>query len=134
MKDVRRILLTPLSNAIATATGRVVYDTIPERIDAPYVYISDSYLTEVGTKIKYMYELDVLIQVVHSGSVDMRALQDDMDDILGLINNGSMSLTLTSPYVLLQGTLNSSNITEVLTETGKLQIGLIRINFLISKS
>jgi hypothetical protein len=134
MKDIRKIVLDPLAAAIATATGRLVYDTIPDPAVYPYIYISEAYLTEVGTKIKFQYELDVLVQVVHMGDISMGSLYNDMDDVLGIINNGPCSLTLASPYKVLQGTLNSSSTTEILTEIGKLQIGLIRINFLITKS
>lgn len=131
MRDLRNILLKGLVPKLATATGREVCTSVDQDQAYPYLYLSDIYQTETGPKTSYIYNLEVLIQVVHKGGHDMGPLYDDMDDVLSIVNNATPSITLDSPFVIQAATLVSSTTLTNLTETGTEDIGLIRINFLI---
>ena len=130
MKDIRKILLTALVPALATAIGKTVYTRIPKasNVAYPYIYISDIYQEEVGPKTSFWYRLDVLVQVVYQDADDLGLLFTDMDNVLSIITNGSI-LTLTSPYKVISCELNSSTTTEFQTETGTQSVGLVRMFF-----
>jgi hypothetical protein len=130
MKDLRTILITPLFAALTAATGRNVFTKMPIDSEYPYIFISDFFQKESGPKLEFMYDVELLIQVRHVGLTSMKPLYDDMDAILSLVNNDS-PFALADPYKIEQCTLISSNDTEILTDTGTENIGLIRINFLI---
>jgi len=129
MKDVRNILLTALVPALKTATGKNVYTRIPKAANVayPYIYISDIYQSESGSKTSYKYELDVLVQVCHLDLEDLSALFTDIDNVLSLINNGANLLALANPYKVMSCELGSSTTTEFQTETGTENVGLIRM-------
>lgn len=130
MKDIRNILLTALVQALATATGKAVYTRIPKAagVTYPYIYISDIYQEEIGPKTSYTYRLDVLIQIIYQDVDDLGALFTDMDNVLSIVDNGSI-LSLTSPYKVMSCELNNSTTTEFQTETGTQNVGLIRLLF-----
>lgn len=130
MKDIRQILLTALVPALATATGKNVYTRMPKEINAvyPYIYISDIYQEEVGSKTSYIYRLDVLIQIIYQDAPDLGVLFADMNNVLSIVNNGSI-LTLASPHKVMSCELNNSTTTEFQTETGTQNVGLIRLLF-----
>lgn len=130
MKDVRNILIPPLITAIKAATGKDCYTRLPKAagVTYPYIYISDIYQEENGPKTSYRYNLDVLIQVVYHNVDDLTNLFDDMNDILGIINNAT-PFALTSPHKIYSIELNNSTTTEIQTETGVLNVGLIRAIF-----
>lgn len=129
MRDVRNILLTALVPALKTATGKNVYTRIPKaaNIAYPYIYISDIYQSESGSKTSYKYDVDVLVQVCHIDLDDLGTLFTDMDNVCSLINNGSSLLTLANPYRVMSCELISSTTTEFQTETGTENVGLIRM-------
>jgi hypothetical protein len=130
MKDVRNILIPKLITAIETATGKQCYTRIPKAagVTMPYIYISDIYQEEIGSKTSYQYRLDVQIQVVYNDVDDLTNLFDDMNDILGIVNN-AVPFALDSPYKIMECRLNSSTTTEFMTETGVQNIGIIRVLF-----
>lgn len=130
MKDIRQILLTALVPALATATGKNVYTRMPKAIEAvyPYIYISDIYQEEVGPKTSYIYRLDVLIQIIYQDVDSLTGLFADMNNVLSIVNNGSI-LTLASPHKVMSCELNNSTTTEFQTETGTQNVGLIRLLF-----
>jgi len=130
MKDIRKILLTALVPALATATGRNVYTRIPKAaaVVYPYIYISDIYQEEIGPKTSYIYKLDVLIQIIYQDVDSLNNLFADMDNVLSIVNNGS-PFSLTSPYKVMSCELNNSTTTEFQTETGTQNVGLIRLLF-----
>lgn len=130
MKDIRQILLTALVPALATATGRNVYTRIPKAANVvyPYIYISDIYQEEVGPKTSYIYRLDVLIQIIYQDVDDLSDMFTDMNNVLSIVNNGSI-LTLASPHKVMSCELNNSTTTEFQTETGTQNVGLIRLLF-----
>lgn len=130
MKDIRQILLTALVPALATATSRNVYTRIPKAAGAtyPYIYISDIYQEEIGPKTSYIYQLDVLIQVIYQDVDSLTGLFTDMNNVLSIVNNGS-PFALSSPHKVLSCELNSSTTTEFQTETGTQNVGLIRLLF-----
>lgn len=133
MKDVRNILLTGLVPALATATGLNVYTRIPKaaNVTYPYVYISDIYQEEIGSKTEFVYQLDVLVQIVYQDVDSLTGLFGKMDNVLSIINNGVAPFALTSPYKIEECSLNSSTTTEFQTDTGTQNVGLIRILFTI---
>ncbi|NIA28713.1 MAG: hypothetical protein GWP06_02220 [Actinobacteria bacterium] len=132
MKDLRPILLKALVPALKTATGKDVFSRIPKSksVTYPYVYISEMYQEEIGSKTSYRYNIDTLIQVIYKDAPGLGNLYTDTDNILGLVNNGS-PFALESPYKIESCMLNSTNTTEILTETGIINVGLIRLFFLI---
>lgn len=131
MKDVRNILLTSLVPALKTATGKNVYTRMPKsaNIVYPYIYIGDKYQTEVGSKTSFQYELDIQVIVCHMNLMDISALTTDMDNVCSVINNGSQLLALANPYKVMSCELISANDTELQTEVGTENIGIIRILF-----
>lgn len=133
MKDVRNILLTGLVPALSSATGLNVYTRMPKaaNIVYPHIYISDIYQEEIGSKTDFVYQLDVLVQVVYQDVDDLGVMFGKMDNVLSIVNNGVTPFVLTSPYVIEECSLNNSSTTEFQTETGTQNVGLIRLNFII---
>jgi hypothetical protein len=133
MKDLRQILLTGLIPAIKTATGKDAYSRIPKAtgITYPYIYVSDIYQEEFGSKTGYRYRLDVLIQVIYQDVTTLTGLFTDMDNILGLVKNGVTPFALSGGYKVSECNLNSSTTTEFQTETGTQSVGIIRLLFTI---
>lgn len=130
MKDIRQILLTALVPALATATSKNVYTRMPKAIGAvyPYIYISDIYQEEFGSKTSYIYRLDVLIQIIYQDVDSLVNLFADMNNVLSIVNNGS-PFALDSPHKVMSCELNNSTTTEFQTETGTQNVGLIRLLF-----
>ena len=130
MKDLRQILYTALVAKLVELTGRQVFTKMPKERTFPYIFLSDFYQKESGPKDSYHYDVELLIQIRHIGLTSLKPLFDDMDSVMSMITNGS-PFALTGGYKIEQCTLISSNDTEILTDTGTENIGLIRINFLI---
>lgn len=133
MKDLRQILLTGLVPAIATATGKSCYTRMPKAAGAtyPYIYISDIYQDEDGSKTSYRYKLDVLIQVIYQDVTSLTALFADMNNILSIVKNGVAPFALTGGHVIEGCELISSTTTEFQTDTGTQNVGLVRVLFTI---
>jgi hypothetical protein len=134
MKDIRAILLAPLLTAINTATGKTCHTRQPKEanIGYPYIYISEFYLSEVGPKTNNEYQADVAVQVCYMDATSLVDMYNDMDDIAGLINHDK-PFALASGYEILSCELNNSSTSEFQTETGTLNIGLIRMIFNIKE-
>ena len=130
MKDLRQILYTPLVAKLAELTGRQVFTKMPKESVFPYIFLSDFYQKESGPKDSFQYDVELLIQIRHKELTSLIPLTQDMDNVMSMINNDS-PFELQAPFKIEQCTLISSNDTEILTETGTENIGLIRINFLI---
>jgi hypothetical protein len=136
MRDVRKQLIKGLIGAINTKIpGRTVYTQIPkgdysDPITYPYIWISDIFQDEDGPKNGYMYNLDVLVQIVYSNASSLIPLWDDQDKVLQIIDNGN-KFALDDGFEIMDMTLISSDSDEELTNTEKLNIGLVRINFMI---
>jgi len=133
MKDLRSILLTGLVPALATATGLNVYTRIPKaaNVTYPYVYIAEIYQEEIGSKTEFVYQLDVLVQVVYHDVDSLVGLFGKIDNVLSIAKNGVAPFSLTSPYAIEECSLIQSTTTELETDTGVQNIGLIRLNFTI---
>ena len=129
MNDPRKQVIKALYAAIGTATGRTVYAKIPKQATPPYpyVYISDVFMEEEGPKNKYQYKFQILIEVCHKDELNDDSLFNDMADIEGLINNG-VPFALESGYNIMDMTLVSAVKTEVLTDSGQVDVGAIRIS------
>jgi len=130
MKDIRKILLAALVPALATVTGKNVYTRMPKAIGAvyPYIYISDIYMTEDGSKTSDVFDYDVLVQVIYQDVDSLIPLYDDMDKVVSIINH-STPFALSGGHKINKIELGSSNETEFQTETGTQNVGLIRLLF-----
>lgn len=119
-------ILTALRTAIVTKiTGRNVYTIPPKDTTFPYVWLSQPFMTEIGSKAGFIYRMELLIQVVHKDLSSLTPLLSDMQKIHELINNGQ-DLTVTG-YTVIEMNLLSTNRTRELYESMALDIGLIRI-------
>lgn len=134
MKDIRAILIAPLITAINSATSKTCYTRLPKEANKtyPYIYISEFYQTEVGPKTNNEYQADVAIQVCYMDASSLSEMFNDMDDICGIINHGS-PFALASGYEILSCELSNSSTAEFQTETGTLNVGLIRMIFNIKE-
>ena len=119
-------ILTALRTAITTKiTGRNVYTIPPKSTTYPYIWLSQPFMTEIGSKAGFIYRMELLIQVVHKDLSSLTPLLSDMQKIHELINNGQ-DLTVTG-YTVIEMNLLSANRTRELYESMALDIGLIRI-------
>jgi len=134
MRDCRKNIITKLIPAIQEKlTGYEVRTKINkphtgEKIAYPYVYISDIYQDEEGYKTFPIYSVDLLIQVVYKDLTDLSDLWDDQNAIAEIIQN-KRDLTLTDNFELMSMELGQISETEIETDTGILNIGLVRMIF-----
>lgn len=128
MTDCREIVLKALFTALGTATGRTIYTKIPKQAAPiyPYIHISDVFEEEEGTKTGYQYKFQILIEVCHKDELSDKSLFDDMSAVCGLINNG-VPFALSGGFAIMDMRLVSSTQIEVLTDTGIVDVGAIRI-------
>lgn len=134
MKNCKKELLTALVAAIKTALPAISVTT--KRIDAetsdvtayPYIYIGDVYQTENGPKNQYFYSVELLIQIVYKNQIDLGALYTTQNAVLGIFTHPK-PFTLTGNFEIWENELINSNDTEIQSETGTLNIGLIRMRF-----
>lgn len=134
MKDLRSILIPPLKTAIDTATGKKCYTRLPKEanINYPYIRIAEFYQSENGAKTSNEYQCDVAIQVCYLDASDLGAMFNDMDDIMSIINHGK-PFALATGYEILSCELSNSSNEEFQTETGTLNVGIIRMIFNIQE-
>lgn len=131
MRDCRKQLVKGLVTAINNVlSGISVYTIVPKNVTYPYIYISDIYQNESGPKTSYFYDYDVLVQVVYKDLTSKTNIYNSVNSILSIINNGT-PFTLTDNFKIYSCELLSNNDTQILTDTGILDVGLIRIGFLI---
>jgi len=136
MKDVTKQVVKAMITKIGTLiSGRTVYTQLPKSDSAsmvtyPYIYLSDFYQTEDGPKNSYWYRFEMLVQIVYKDVESRLNLWSDKDYIMQIINN-TTPFTIDDGFVIESCELLSSTETDILTDTGLLSIGLIRINFKI---
>jgi len=136
MRNCKGEVLTALVAAIKAAIPGMKVRIKLNDFDAsdnrayPYIHISDVYQNENGPKNYHSYDLEVLINVVYKDITDLAALYTAQNSVLGLFNIPE-SLTLTNSFKVQETILVSSTDTEIKTDTGTLNIGLIRIRFTI---
>ena len=134
MKNCKKELLTALVSAIKTALPAFTVRTKLNDFDTsdntayPYIYIGDVYQTENGPKPQYFYSVELLIQIVYKDITDLADLYTTQNAVLCIFNNPK-PFTLTGNFEIMDNNLINSNDAEVKTETGTLNIGLIRMNF-----
>lgn len=128
MTDCREIVLKALFTALGTATGRTIYTKIPKQSAPiyPYIHISDVFMEEEGAKNGYQYKFQILIEVCHKNEDSDKSLFDDMKNVCSLINNG-VPFALSGGFAVMDMRLVSSTQVEVLTDTGLVDVGAIRI-------
>lgn len=128
MTDPRKAVLKALVAAMATATGKTVYAKIPKQdtVIYPYVLISDVYMEEDGQKNNYQYTFQILVEIVYKNTTSDDALYTDMAAITGIINN-AVPFALDSPYQVMDLRLNNTAKTEVLTDSGMVDVGTVRM-------
>lgn len=138
MRDARKQIVLALITAInAAASGITVYTKVPKGVDGnaalvtyPYIHISEIYQDENGPKNSYFYNYEVLVQVVYKDLHSKVSLWNTVNNILGIVKNDA-SLTLTDNFETMETRLVSNSETEILTDTGLLDIGLIRIEIVV---
>ena len=131
-KEVCKAVITKIGTVLPT---RPVYTVIPKSdsgvmVAYPHIYLGDFYQYEDGPKNSFWYRFEMLIQVVYKDIESKLNLWADKEAIMGVINNVS-PFTLDDGLVAESCELLSNTETEILTDTGMLYIGLIRINFKI---
>ncbi len=128
MNDCRKIVINALGAALETATGKTVYSKIPKQLASifPYIHIAEVFMQEEGTKKDYQYKFDILIEICHKNEDSDSDLYSDMDKVCQVINN-AVPFALTGEYSIMDMRLNNSVKTEVLTESGQIDVGAIRL-------
>lgn len=132
MRDCRKNIVINLIPVIqAKLTGYPVRTKINkpntgDSISYPYVYISEIYQDEEGSKSFPIYSVDLLIQVVYKDLTDLSDLWDDQNAIASIIQN-KRDLTLTDDFELMSIEIGQISETEIETDTGILNIGLVRM-------
>jgi hypothetical protein len=123
-------IITGLRSAIITKIpGRNVLTVPAKDTEYPYVYLSQPYMYENGPKSSFIYEVEMLLQVIHKDLTSIKPLLDDMQKIHEIIKNGA-DITVAQYKVLAVELINSTQTVELL-ESGRLDIGLIRINIIV---
>ena len=132
MRDARKQLVTALITDIKTRIpGSRVYTKLPKKLAYPYIYISEIYQDEDGPKNSYQYNYDVLIQVVYKNASDPSDRYDNQNAIMGMVDNAS-GFALTDDFSIMKTSLiSNSESTDIKTDSGILDIGLVRLDFLI---
>lgn len=128
MNDPRKALMKALVTALGTATGKTCYAKIPKQVAPiyPYIHISDVYMEEEGQKNSYQYIFQILVEVVHKDETSDADLFDDIANICSVINN-AVPFSLDSPWSVMDCRLNNTSKTEVLTESGQVDVGTVRM-------
>ena len=133
MKDARKQIVKALIDAIAVKIPGITCFTIkPKVVDGgnasyPYIYISDIYQLENGQKTNFMYNYEVLIQIVHKELNTKLNLYSQMSEVVAIIAN-KRDISLGTEFNLMQIRLVSSSESEILTDTGTLHLGLVRFS------
>lgn len=123
-------IMTGLSSAIATKIpGRTVTEIPTKDLAYPYIWLSQPFVQEIGPKPYFMYEVEILLQIVHKNLDKMTNLQTDMNSVLDIIKNGS-DITATG-YTVIAVELISANQTTEMTDSGRLEIGLVRMKIIL---
>jgi hypothetical protein len=119
-------ILTGLRNSIiGKITGRPVL-TIPAKDTVyPYIWLSQPFMSEIGSKKGFIYRMDLLIQVIYKDLSSLTNLLSDMQKIHEIINNGAD--ISVSGYTVIEMNLINTNRTVELSDSGRLDIGLIRV-------
>lgn len=119
-------ILTSLRTAIiGKISGRNVYTVPPKNLVYPYVWLSQPFTTEIGPKGKFIYRVELLIQVIHKDLSSLTTLLSDMQKIHEIINNGAD--LVISGYTVIEMNLINTTRTQELSDAMRLDIGLIRI-------
>lgn len=133
MRDARKEIVGALITAIGVKIPSRKVFTIPikavdnSNITPPneYIIISDIYQEENGTKSAFMYTYDVLIEVVHNNINSKLLLWSDINSIETIVSS-RRDLTLGNDFELLEISCESMPEEEILTETGRKTVGIIR--------
>lgn len=139
MKDVSEILLKGLVPALNNAVGLTFYTKVPKYdangkpLDYPYGRVSDVFINENGPKTSYRYSVETLIQVIYADQTSLDPMLTAKDKVLGLVKHGS-PFALADPYQIEECRLTNSTHAE-LPDGGDriLDVGIVRVEFIISK-
>jgi hypothetical protein len=125
MRDARKQIVSALITALSEV-GVTVYTKVPKDTAYPYIHISEIYQDENGPKNSFFYNYDILIQVVYKDLDSKVSLWNTVNSVLAIVKNDA-SLSLADDFEVMETTLISNSETEIMTDTGILDIGLIRI-------
>ena len=132
MRDARKQIVAGLIALInAKISGVTVYTIVPKTAAYPYIYISDIYQTDESSKNEKHYDYETLIQVVYKDIVSKVDLWSKMNSVVSIINTRK-DLVLTDNFTCEYLHLLQASEEEVLTDTGRLHIGLIRFKIVIT--
>lgn len=119
-------ILTGLRSAILSKIPtRNVYTIPPKELVYPYIWLSQPFTEEIGSKKGFIYRTEILIQVIHKDLSSLTPILTDMQKVHEIINNGA-DISVTG-YTVIEMNLINTNRTEELLDSGRLDIGLIRI-------
>lgn len=129
MKDARVELITGLKSAIDTkSTGLTVYTKVPKSVVYPYIYITDIFDIEDGSKQQFMYQYDVSIEIVYSDITDKAAMWGTVNSVKEIINNRS-PFAIGGNFNIMSATLIETTETEDLVNSQEVNVTIIRVNF-----
>lgn len=136
MRNCKKELLTAFVAAIKTAIPTMPVWTKQSDINDstiaayPYIYIGDLYQNCGGVKTYDNHELECLVHIVYINQTSLNDLYASQNSVLGILNHPK-PFALTNNFEIIETLLLSSNDSEIQNETGNLNIGLIRVKFLI---
>ncbi len=133
MKDARTSLVTGLHTALETACTATVYSRMKRKADIvyPYVHIGDIYDDEVGPKDSFMFNFDVLINVVYKDQSSLTSFHSEINNVKSTVNN-DVPFSIGADFAIVESTLISTSSTEFEDADGAiLNVAAIRVNFFI---
>lgn len=135
MRDARTALVTGLYTQLSAATTTPVHARMPKSsaLQYPYIQIGDIYDEENGTKDSFMYDYDVLINIVHKDLSSLTPFYSDIDAVKGTINN-NVPFALPAPFRILESTLTSSSTTVFESADGSIiNVCAVRVLFKVAQ-
>jgi len=133
MRDARQALVTGLYTQLSAVTSTPVHARMPKSsaLQYPYIQIGDIYDEENGPKDSFMFEYDVLLNVVHKDISSLTPFYSDIDAVKGTINN-NVPFALPAPFRILESTLTSSSNSEFESADGSIiNVCAVRVLFKI---
>jgi hypothetical protein len=136
MKDARQALVTGLHTALTAACNASVYSRMPKAADItyPYIQIGDIYDEESGPKDQFLFNYDVLINVVYKDQSSLTAFFADINNVKSTVNN-NVPFSIGSGFRIIESTLTTASTTEFEDADGTiLNVAAVRVMFYIAQS
>jgi hypothetical protein len=136
MKDARQALVTGLHTSLTDACNASVYSRMPKAADItyPYIQIGDIYDEESGPKDQFLFNYDVLINVVYKDQSSLTAFFADINNVKSTVNN-NVPFSIGSDFRIIESTLTTASTTEFEDADGTiLNVAAVRVMFYIAQS